>query len=503
MANVHAAFLAKLLSDTKSNKFMPPATPVVETGAYTWRVPNFNRLKKQWDDGNVEESIKGPDFSFGGVTWCLNINRDREDKTSDTFDIYLHRLHRWEPLVHKFNWCFYGGPSHARHLLLPLREFCFLPENDSDNWGKSGFEFGSCLRELSADNTWELTVVLQRVALKPVGGAVVKWETVLENAYHDTSMHDLKIQCLAHGPYKGNKDVKTPMSTTSVATATASPIATPHPTAATTSMPTTSPGAIDQKLESSADSLDSGESECVSVSRFLMALHSPVAKSMFFGSIKGSESSSGEWDLRPAPRSAVIAMAKHIYSLTEVKCLDTIHTASDALALFELAMRLDMLELSSVASRCVVSKLVSQSLRDSAPGTELVTAKTAFQLTKLHLTSLQPTEDKSTQSVMETPKSLDDKTLVEAQRASKRVYEPAIILGENPSTQCFKVKYVSDGTTGLHAAKDLRPANWSFQQALACTPDTPRHVRYMEYAKAISDAARALLAKNLETLLSL
>jgi hypothetical protein len=48
---------------------------------------------------------------------------------------------------------------------------------------------------------------------------------------------------------------------------------------------------------------------------------------------------------------------------------------------------------------------------------------------------------------------------------------------------------------------DLRPANWSYMNALKCAPPVPTRQRFIDCAKTISDAARALIANNLEKLL--
>jgi hypothetical protein len=467
------AVMAELLSFLASSSLLagssrkqpdPPAAPVTSTFSFSWSIPNFKRFQSVWKESSDDSDgrAESKKFDFGGVTWRAEFKFQTvgDKKDNPDYAIYLTRFNKWNPSVCQFNYAVFVGPKTRRRCLMKTRLFEFQASNgDTDNWGGGGFDVARAYSELNEDGSYDITLIVQRAdQASKLSAELTSVET-----------HDLRILC---GP-TAKADIKEPKVDTKTDTKT--------PPKTTTTVD------IDE----------------IGVNKFVMAMQSPVTKRLFYGAAQSVERSTGEWNLRPVPACAVMAMVRHAYDFSEEACLETIRTAGDALELFDLSMRQDIPSLAVMSAKSFAAKLISVPKKETASAVPIATE--AFKLAKKHK------EANTADSVAETqlltkpplPTSLEAKSAVEAPSGlgDDKQYLPATIIGENPSTQQFKVRFIATGSTALFDCTQLRPANWSFDEALKLTPPVPKERRLVDAAKTVADAARQFLAQNMEALL--
>jgi hypothetical protein len=222
-----AEFMSALGGD-HARKALKPAEPVAATTSYSWRVPKVSTLAARWRNGELERHVCSPQFTAFGVPWHVDITRpggnNHDAKTAVTeFGVFLVREDRWDAKEVRFNWSVFAGPDKARRELVCLREFDLLPDRPRDNWGQNGFEIAHAVAERDQDDAWPITVVLQRVDLKPPEPGLTL-AVRLATARNDRDTHDLRILCAK--PKSATKpkvtdaktDTKIPITTTPIAT---------------------------------------------------------------------------------------------------------------------------------------------------------------------------------------------------------------------------------------------------------------------------------------------
>ncbi len=472
-----------VLSGSSRKSSDPPATPVSSTFSFTWTIPAFKAFQAGWESDQSDGRLESKKFDFGGVTWGSQFKFVKTGSTNENPDyaVYLSRFNKWNPSVCQFNYGVFVGPKTRRRCLMKPRLFEFQAANgDVDNWGGGGFDAARALNELNEDgSSYDITIIVQRADQTSKDETSTKLSAELASV----ETYDVRILC---GPIEPKVDAKTDTKTD----AKTKPLDFDEPKADTKT---------DAKTDAKTKPLGSDE---IGVNKFVMAMQSPVAKCLFYG--KTVEQSSGEWNLRPVPASAVMAMVRHAYGFSEEAYFETIRTPADAVELFDLAMRQDIPSLALMSAKSFAAKLMSVPKKETASAVPMATE--AFKLAKKHKAA-----NAAACAVAETqlltkpplPTSLEAKSAVEAPSGlgDDKTYLPATIVGENPATQQFKVRFTATGSTAMFDCAQLRPANWSFDEALKLTPPVPKERRLLDAANAVVEAARRFLATNMEDLL--
>jgi hypothetical protein len=497
-------FLASvsLSSSPASFESKAPAGPITATVAFTLPIPAFKLFQAGWTNDESTGELDSKRFEFGGVPFETHFKFQKVDGKKDNpeFAVYLYRLGRWNPDVCQFNYAIFAGPKNRRRCLVPPRLFQFIASSgDKDNWGRGGFACSAAHNELNEDGTLEITVIVQcanQSASDAATSAYVPFAK-LAATLADVKKHDLRILC---GPVQADKkdlkDAKFGNTKTDLKTdlkVDAKPDTKSIGTAA---------GPSKESATTKADTKPyTAEIDEVGAATYVMAMQSPVANMLFERETVSLEQTKREWNLRPVPASAVTAMVRHAYCCSEAFVFETIQTAADALELFDLAMRQDVVDLAEMASKSFTSKLSLVAAKE--PELALEIAKEAFKSAQKHQAAIGKIDSAPAKNPIFA--SLDTNALVEAPIGDKPLYAdqpplywPATVVGDNPTTQQFKVRFTATGATGLFDCRQLRPANWMFDQALQTAPPVSNHRRYLAASAVVKEAARKVISDNLD-----
>jgi hypothetical protein len=332
--------------------------------------------------------------------------------------------------------------------LRTIREYVYDKPNDKANapvyQGDGGFKLKLCLDERNTnDDTWTLTIVLQRALVHHPQSILAD---DIGNLADAAPTFDLKILC-GSGEKKGE--------------------------AAKSLDPTASGG------------------EELRCSRLILAARSPVLYAQFYGPAAGVERQSGTWDLRPTSQGIVKALLGWTYGKRVSEWTANLTSAADALALFELAMRFDMLDLASSAA-----SIFQQRLNDIQTAVQGMHAAKCFADVDGEEVSGKP-KDKVPKS-----EKLQKDMIVDAPFGSRRF--AAQILAVYAPQQTVKIRYCMDGVERIVKSEDVVPSRSTYALVVrSLSPADQLASRRTECARLVAKASRTFLRANIDSLVGI
>lgn len=520
-----------------------PVGPVDAVETVLWRVPQISALALDWRAGRGPKKLQGPKFTLFGVPvdWHVSISRDE----NGSFSLYLNRTGLWNPALVRFNWAAFGGPKHLS--IVALREYQLLAGKPTDNWGKGSLSVEECFGEADkANDSWLITIILQRAPVITPANEIL---AALANQVDCGPTFDLAILCGDSLDKPNSKGPDAKPSDRSAASATSDgkrPAASalepsrnaPNQLAAGDACAALEPrrdapnhhlpsggacaaaaavpaggSAVGDKphWEAQAQSAAAlikrgtilgqgqGEPDIVWANRFVLALRSPMVHSMFYGAAAGAEQKEGVWNLCPTRRHIVCAMVRFAYGVPQEEWARTISNDADALALFELAMRLQMMDLANASTTLFVTNLADVGVAKHG----LLQAKKFLDLLTVDTVDIDTPDAKLGNGKAAPLGGFIVGSQVEAMFRTTYYLSTILSISPGPSGEPrFKVKAEFDGEVAELTRDKVRGVGDVYQSALKCAGPRTLASQQLECAQLVATAARAFLAQNIDRLIS-